>query len=69
MSAKKQKDPVDSVRNAATGYAAVVLGVICFLLVLMVTVAAVRLVAGGSLAATTNAQTNVLTESSKNGMA
>ena len=42
MSAKKQTNRWEAVRNAATGYAAVVLGIVCFLLVLAILLAGVR---------------------------
>ena len=60
MSAKKQSSLTEAVRNAATGYAVVVLGIICFLLALILLMAGVRLVAGWGYQATsstTNATT------------
>ena len=49
MSAKKQNSLTEMVRDAATGYATVVLSVVGFLLALVVVVAGVRIVAGSSL--------------------
>ena len=46
MSAKKQNSLVEAVRDAAIGYTAVVLGVICFLLTLVVVIAGVRFIVG-----------------------
>ena len=54
MSPKKDINRIESVRNAATGYVAVALGVICFLLVLAVIMAVVRFVAGAGLASSTS---------------
>ena len=54
MSAQKQTDRIDSIREAATGYAVVVLGVICFLLVLVVVMAGVRVVVGTNTPASGN---------------
>ena len=54
MCAKKQSSLSEAVRNATTGYAVVVLGIICFLLALILLMAGVRLVAGwGQTASTT----------------
>jgi len=62
MSAKKQQNPVDSVLNAAVGYTTILLGVVCFLIVLAITMAGVRIVMGASLtASTTPNQTAALT--------
>lgn len=44
MSAKKQENQTESARDAALGYAAVVLGIICFILSLAVVMAAVRFI-------------------------
>ena len=59
MNSKKQSSRIEAVRNAASGYAVVVLGIICFLLVLIVLMAGVRMVAGWGQAApsTTTATT------------
>lgn len=61
MSAKKQNGWGDAVHDAATGYAVVVLGIVCFLLVLAVLMAGVRVVVGGgqttNVAATTTPAT------------
>ncbi len=69
MSAKKQNSLAETVRNAATGYAVVVLGVICFLLALVVVIAGVRIVLGANLAAnsTTTAQTTIIANPNGNG--
>lgn len=65
MNAKKQSNRLDAVRNAATGYAVVVLGVLCFLLVLVVLVAGTRIVFElGARSSATNApaKANVVTQ-------
>ena len=64
MSAKKQTNWSDAIRDAATGYAVVVLGVICFLLALAVVVAGVRMIVGTSAPASgtiTTASANMAT--------
>ena len=53
MSAKKQNNLFEAARDAVTGYTVVILGIICFLLVLFVIVGAVRLIVG------TNSASNV----------
>jgi hypothetical protein len=55
MSAKKRHNRSETIKDAATGYTAVVLALICFLLVLTVVIAAVRFVSG--LSAASNATT------------
>ena len=59
MSAKKQENQVESVRNAVTGYTVVVLGIICFVLALAVIMAGVRIVTG--VTANTTAATTTTT--------
>ena len=54
MSAKKQENRVEAMKNAVTGYVAIALGIICFLLALAVIMAVVRIVIGASLASTPN---------------
>ena len=46
-----QDNWAEAVKNAASGYGAVVLGIVCFLLALTVVVAAVRFVVGLSTGA------------------
>ena len=59
MSGKKQGSWIESVRDAATGYATVVLGIACFLLALVIVVAGVRVITSAGLpSATTAAQTD-----------
>lgn len=41
-----QENWVESVKNAASGYGAVVLGIVCFLVVLVVIMAIMRFVVG-----------------------
>lgn len=48
MGTKKQNERIEAVRDAATGYGAVVLGIVCFLLALTIVVAGVRVVVGAS---------------------
>ena len=55
MNAKKQSNRLDAVRNAATGYAVVVLGILCFLLVLVVLMAGTRIVLELGRSSTANA--------------
>jgi len=57
MCAKKKTGLSEVMRDAATGYATVVLSILCFLIVLIVVIAGVRIVVGSKQAATTNAQT------------
>ena len=68
MSAKRQNDIAEAVRNAATGYAVVVLCVICFLLVLAIVISGVRIVVGSNLAANTatTAQTTITVNPGEN---
>lgn len=54
MSAKKQTNRVEAIKDAATGYAAVVLALVCFILALTVIIAGVRFVSGLSAASNTN---------------
>ena len=61
MSAKKQENRIETVRNAATGYAVVVLGIICFVLALAVIMAGVRVVTGVTTNTTTVATTVITT--------
>ena len=47
MSEERQKEKLDeAAKNAFAGYAMVVLGIVCFILLLVVIAAAVRLVVG-----------------------
>ena len=55
MSAKKQNNRLEAVRNAATGYTVIVLSVVCFLLVLAIVIAGVRVIAGSNSASPPNA--------------
>ena len=64
MSAKKKSSLADTVHDAATGYATVVLGVICFLIVLVVVIAGVRVLVGGKLATAANTQTAAIATNS-----
>lgn len=67
MSAKKQNSPIEAVRNAATGYATIVLSVVCFLLVLILVMAGVRIVVGAGLGSTANtAQTAAIATANAN---
>ena len=50
MNAKKDNIRIESVKDAATGYAAVVLGIICFIVALVVIIAIVRIIVGAGLA-------------------
>lgn len=45
---RKQGELRDAVLNAASGYAAIVLGIVCFVLFLIVIAAIVRLIVGAS---------------------
>lgn len=58
MSAKKKTSLAEVVRDAATGYTTVILGILCFLITLVMVIAGVRIVVGGK---TTGAATNVQT--------
>lgn len=50
---RKKEDPGEVVKNAATGYAVVVLCIVCFLIALMAITFVVKLAVGpGALAAT-----------------
>lgn len=49
---REKTDIREATKNAATGYAVVVLSIVCFLLVLVVAAALVRLVVGASAVAT-----------------
>lgn len=60
MSAKKQESQVEAVRNAATGYAVVVLATVCFIIALAVIMAGVRVVASITASATPVATTTVV---------
>ena len=65
MSAKKQSDWTEAVNDAATGYAVVVLAVICFILTLVVIVAGIRTIVGaGSSGAATGAAAGAATSQS-----
>ena len=46
MSAKKQSNGAEAVRNAATGYAVVVLAIACFMLAAALLMAGVRVIVG-----------------------
>lgn len=63
MSAKKDTNLVDSVRNATTGYATVVLGIVCFILVLATLAALTRFVVGIGFTGTSTAATAPTTSS------
>ena len=63
MSAKKQENQLESIRDAATGYAVVVLAIICFVLVLAIIMAGVRVVVGMTANTTTAATTTVISGS------
>lgn len=71
MSAKKQNSLAEVVRDAATGYAAVVLSVVCFLLVLVVVMAGVRIISGTNLTGPTvaNQAAVIFNNPSENGSA
>ena len=71
MSSKKQTDWAESARNAATGYAVVVLSIVCFILALVVVVAGVRIIVGPNAAANNMAATatSVATSTVGNGTA
>lgn len=64
MSAKKKSSLTETVHDAATGYATVILSVICFLIVLMVVIAGVRILVGGKLATAANTQAAAVATSS-----
>ena len=51
---KRERSSIDAMKNAVTGYVAIALGIICFLLALAVIMAVVRIVIGASLASTPN---------------
>ena len=53
MSAKKQNNRLEAVKDAATGYTVVILGIVCFIIALIVIMAFVRLVVGASIASNT----------------
>ena len=57
MSAKKQSNRSEAIRNAATGYTVVVLAIACFLIALAVIMAGVRIVAGWAPGPTANTTT------------
>ena len=61
MSAKKQENRFEIVRDAATGYAVIVLALLCFVLVLVAVMFGVRVVTGVTSSATTAATTTVIT--------
>lgn len=69
MCAKKQSSLSETVRNAATGYAVVVLGIICFILALVLLMAGVRLITGWGQTAssTTTAATTTTTQTTAAG--
>ena len=51
MNEERQKENIEeAAHNAFTGYAVVVLGVVCFLLLLVVVTAVVRLIVGAGAA-------------------
>ena len=45
---QKHDDLIEAVLNAASGYAAIVMGIVCFLLFLIVLAAVVRVIVGAS---------------------
>ena len=45
---QKHDDLIEAVLNAASGYAAIVMGLVCFLLFLIVLAAVVRVIVGAS---------------------
>ena len=57
MSAKKKTSLTDSIRDAAIGYTVIVLGITCFLIVLAVLMAGVRVVVGTNTTANVTAAT------------
>ena len=59
MSVKKQENRLDAMRDAATGYAVVVLGIVCFVLVLAVVMTGVRIISGVTANAATTAAATV----------
>lgn len=61
-SPREKRDMLEAARNAMTGYTAVVLGIVCFILALMLLMAAVRFGVGLSIAAnpTTTSQTQTV---------
>ena len=63
MSAKKQDNQIESIRNAASGYAAVVLGIVCFVLVLAVVMAGVRVITSVTTTSATTTNTVIVTGS------
>lgn len=65
MSAKKQSNRTEAVRDAVTGYTAVVLGIVCFLIALCAVMAGVRVVFQLSTAAP--ATTTVATATADSG--
>ncbi len=54
-SPREKRELLEAARNAATGYTAVVLGIVCFILALMLLMAATRFIVGLSIAATPSA--------------
>ncbi len=54
-SPREKRELLEAARNAITGYTAVVLGIVCFILALMLLMAATRFIAGLSIAATPTA--------------
>lgn len=54
MISKRGQRLFEAARNAATGYGAVVLGIICFIIFLMLVVAIVRFTVGLSLNSSNN---------------
>ena len=69
MSSKRQTDWVEMVHDAATGYAVVVLAVVCFLIVLAIVIAGVRIVAGTGAAANATAAANSMQNVARSGTA
>lgn len=51
---RKKQALEETARNAITGYTAIILGLVCFIIVLMVVMAVVRFVVGLSLTASNN---------------
>lgn len=49
MLEKRKRELIESASNAVSGYVAIVLAIVCFILVLMVTIALTRLFVGLSL--------------------
>lgn len=69
MSTKKQTSWTAAVHDAATGYSVVLLGIICYILVLVIIVAGVRIVIGNSSTTTnvTATPTNTATSATADG--